>query len=125
VAAAALLDDPAGKAFTLGLTDRVVRAATPAAAGRALVDLLEQFGAPSFLGAGELLLRAAGLGALAAPGVVVPQIVRHLRREAGEVVVPGEPGPLHRFLDRQAEGGHVLDANDRLPADARPAYPAR
>src|SRR5215210_4040542 len=89
---AALLDDPAGIAFLLGLTDEVVRIHSPQRAARRFADLVAEHGVPVSVGGFDrLALRAGAASARYLPNFLMPLVVARLRREFAGVIVPAEP----------------------------------
>lgn len=109
---AALLADPDAKSFTLDLTDRVLRSPSPRTAAHALHTILARHGTPKFLRPFErLLLHIANTAARFLPGIVVPQINAHLRRDTRTVVVPAAKKPLHKFLNSRKTNNFRTNLN--------------
>jgi RHH-type proline utilization regulon transcriptional repressor/proline dehydrogenase/delta 1-pyrroline-5-carboxylate dehydrogenase len=109
---ARMMDDPLGKAATLALCDRVFRPGTAAGAARQLTGITRDLGVPRYLGPLDRALFAAGtLAAPLLPWLVMPQVERRLRRETGNVILPAEPGPLARHIDRRGHQGVRLNLN--------------
>src|SRR5687767_15739111 len=78
---ARLLADPAGRAFTMALTDEVARIRDKRRAARRFADVVREQGVPAFAGPlDRVLLR---VGAAAAPrlsSLVMPLVIARLRR---------------------------------------------
>jgi len=109
---ARLLDDPAGLAFTLALTDEVLRIRQPARAAAHLGRVVTTLGSPRFLGPLDRV--ALGLGLRAArrvPGVVMPLVQARLQAEMSGYVLPAERRPLARHLARRRAEGIRLNLN--------------
>jgi RHH-type proline utilization regulon transcriptional repressor/proline dehydrogenase/delta 1-pyrroline-5-carboxylate dehydrogenase len=103
-----LLRDDAGRRFLLGLTDEVLRAATPAGT----VGRLRRLGAPAVLGvADRTLVRAGGLAGRIAPALVARLVEARVRRETAGMVVDAGPGPLARHLARRSAAAVVANVN--------------
>lgn len=107
-----LLDDAAGKAFILELTDEIVRIRDPARAARRLDELITSHGLPRFAGPFDrLALRAAGPAARRLPRVVMPAVVARLRREFAGVVLPAEERAFAAHAARRRGQGIRLNVN--------------
>src|SRR3954464_13609297 len=89
---AGMMADPAGKAFTLAMPDRVFRSHSPARQSGQLRTLLDRYGVPKFLSAGRRwLLRAGAAASGGMPGVVMPAICRELQRSSSRVILDAAP----------------------------------
>ena len=109
---ARLLDDPGATAFSLALTDEVLRIDDPARAARRLHELVADDGMPGFLGpVDRLMLRAGAALAPRLPGVVMPLVERRLRAESGGVILPAERGPLAKHVMRRRGQGVALNVS--------------
>ena len=103
---ARMMQDPAGKAFTLELADQVLRPQTPARAAEQFRYLLTKRGVPAYLPVVEqLALRAGALASMAVPGVVIPALAAQMRAQSAAVILPAEAERLRPLLSiRRAEG---------------------
>jgi RHH-type proline utilization regulon transcriptional repressor/proline dehydrogenase/delta 1-pyrroline-5-carboxylate dehydrogenase len=109
---ARLLDDDEGVAFTLALTDEVLRIRDPRRAARHLRSVVAELGSPRFLGRSDrLLLRAGTAAAAALPRVVMPLVAARLRAELAGYVIAAEPGPLGRHIARRRAEDIRLNLN--------------
>jgi RHH-type proline utilization regulon transcriptional repressor/proline dehydrogenase/delta 1-pyrroline-5-carboxylate dehydrogenase len=109
---ARLLEDPAGKQFTVALTDEVLRIREPGRAARRLHDLLDEQGAPRFLGpADRALLRAGAVLAPRLPAVVMPLVARRLRAESAGVILSAQRAAFDRHARRRRALGIRLNVN--------------
>ena len=106
---ARLLEDPAGKRFVLGLTDRVVRVREAHRAARLFRALVEEEGVPAFARPVDRLATLVGAHvAPRAPRIVLPLIRARLRRESAGVVLPAEDSDLRSHIaGRRAQGMRV------------------
>jgi RHH-type proline utilization regulon transcriptional repressor/proline dehydrogenase/delta 1-pyrroline-5-carboxylate dehydrogenase len=109
---ARLLDDPASRAFLLGLTDEVVRIPDRRRAATRLRDIVEAQPLPAVAGpVDRLLLRAGARLAPLLPGVVMPLTMVRLRRAFAGIVLPAEPTPFARHARRRHAQGIRLNLN--------------
>ncbi len=96
---ARMMNDREGKAFTVQMVDQVFRSRDPARQAGRFRSLLEKFGAPAYLTAGQR--RLMGLGAVGsrwAPGLAMRAVATRLRQDTARVILPAEPAPLQRYL---------------------------
>lgn len=107
-----MMNDPAGKAFTLALADRVFRPSASARGAELFRYLLDGYGIPRYLSATDRLAMKLG-GRLSAqfPGVVMPMITSQLRKESSNVILPAEDGKLHSHLRRRRKAGIRMNIN--------------
>ena len=109
---ARLLEDPAGLALSLALTDDVTRIEDPARAARRFVDVVRRTGVPASLGlVDRALLRAGVVAAPRVPGVTKALLARRVRREARPVVLPAEEPAFTQHLARRRAQGIVSNVN--------------
>lgn len=108
----ALMEDPAGKAFTFALADQVFRPPGATRAARRFRDLVDDYGVPRYLGSIEQF--AMNLGAEVSkilPGVVVPALEAGMRRESAEVILPAEDEKLKPHLISRRRDGMRMNLN--------------
>jgi RHH-type proline utilization regulon transcriptional repressor/proline dehydrogenase/delta 1-pyrroline-5-carboxylate dehydrogenase len=107
-----MMDDPAGKALTMQMSDQAFRSENPKRVAAQIHYLLEQYGVPSYLSAWErLALWAGDKVAQVLPWAVVPFIVAKLRQETNTVLLPGEPAKFENYLLRRRGSGTRLNIN--------------
>lgn len=109
---ARMMDDPAGKAFTLTLADQVFRPPTAHRAADQFRHLLSEFGTPRYLNPTERF--ALGLGApfsMILPGLVMPAVTRAMRTNSANVILPAEAKALKPLLDRRHAEGFRMNLN--------------
>ncbi len=105
-----LMDDPAGKDFTLALADQVLRARSPGRAADQFHHLVRTFGIPAFLGPLQKFLVGAGSRlAHAFPGLVVPVLADRMRRRFASVIRPAAPERLRQHLLARRSAGFGVD----------------
>ncbi len=109
---ARLLNDPAGLAFTVALTDEVLRIRDPARAAEHFRNVAADPAAARFLGPLDRALLAAGRRlATALPGAVMPLVRQRVRTELAGFVVPAESRPFGRYLARRRAEGVRVNVN--------------
>lgn len=109
---AAMMDDPAGKAFTTALADRAHRSADAARAAGTLRHLLEVHGVPRFLSRfGRLQLRAVERLAQLPGALVRVGIEREVRRQTRGLILDARPDALEAHLAARAREGIAVNVN--------------
>lgn len=106
---ARMMEDPIGKAFTTAMTDQCFRSHVSRRAADQLIYLLNRYGIPSYLSNAKktALSIFKSVGKLFSP-LLVPLIVRLLRQETSQVILPGEDRALKQhILHRREEGVRV------------------
>jgi len=111
---ARMLEDPSGKgkALITAITDSSFRSQDPKVIVAHLQQLLQTFGTPSFL---DLPSRCAlfifrTLGHLA-PAMTTKTLLKIMRKETQEVILPGEEEELVHHLKKRAEEGVQVNLN--------------
>jgi RHH-type proline utilization regulon transcriptional repressor/proline dehydrogenase/delta 1-pyrroline-5-carboxylate dehydrogenase len=107
-----LVEEAAGREFTLTVTDQVLRSGNTPLAAHRLHRLVDRTGVPQFMGPGDRT--ALWLGAQLAPVVprlVMPLVAARLRREISGAVIPAEDGPFGRHAFRRSRAGFRLNVN--------------
>jgi RHH-type proline utilization regulon transcriptional repressor/proline dehydrogenase/delta 1-pyrroline-5-carboxylate dehydrogenase len=109
---ARLMNDPAGKAFTLALADQVFRPPTAHRAASQFRHLLSEFGAPRYLDPVErFALRLGAPFSAIVPGLVMPAVTKAMRANSAGVILPAEPAALKPLLDRRHAEGFRMNLN--------------
>jgi RHH-type proline utilization regulon transcriptional repressor/proline dehydrogenase/delta 1-pyrroline-5-carboxylate dehydrogenase len=107
-----MMDDPAGKAFTLAMVDEVFRSSNSRQRAKLFRRLLQDYGVPRYLSwTDRLLMRAGATAAAVLPSVVMPLIEQRLRQDSSRVVLDAEPQPLHRYLHDRTNNGFRINLN--------------
>jgi len=106
---ARMMEDAAGKAFTLVMVDRVFRSHDPKLQAQRLRGFLDTHGTPRYLPIFQrFLLRSGSIASAIAPKLVMSAMEGELRRSSARVILAGESKPLHHYLrDRRASGTRV------------------
>lgn len=109
---ARMMEDPSGRLFTTAITDQALRAHTPARVAEQLGYLLERYGVPRFMTRWERM-QLWGFRALGpiAPGLLVPVVLRRVRREMAQFLLPQSPAAVSRKLARQVGAGAAVNLN--------------
>jgi RHH-type proline utilization regulon transcriptional repressor/proline dehydrogenase/delta 1-pyrroline-5-carboxylate dehydrogenase len=109
---ARMFDDPAGKTFTLELTDQILRIHDPRRAAERFHALVREHGIPTFPGPLDRL--ALWIGCRLAPRLprlVMPLVSWRIRRESHGIVLPAEDPAFARHAARRAAQGVRLNVN--------------
>lgn len=106
---ARMMQDEAGKKFTIIMTDQILKIEQPNRAAQRLQGLVDRFGYPKFLKAWDRTkLWAGNFLAGVAPGFVMPQINQQVRRQSSNVIISAEPEKFTTyFRQRTAQGIRV------------------
>ncbi len=109
---ARMIDDDAGKKFTIVMTDQVLRIEQPDRAAQRLAGLVRRLGLPKFL---SVLDRAKlWLGAKLAPiapGRVMPKINRQVRLQSQHVIISAEPAKFNEYFSERTGQGFRINFN--------------
>lgn len=109
---ARMMEDEAGKQFTIRLADEVLRIPGKKRAALRLSHLLHRLGVPKYLNELERsLLRLGVSGAQVLPGFAIPLIEAQVARESRGVILPAEPAKLHPFLEKRRKEGCRVNLN--------------
>ncbi|MFQ3269917.1 MAG: RHH-type proline utilization regulon transcriptional repressor/proline dehydrogenase, partial [Lentimonas sp.] len=97
-----MMEDPAGKALTLALSDQVFRPVSHRRSADQFRHLIDQYGVPAYLPLHERV--GMKLGAIAsrfAPSIVMPAVSQKLRSESAAVILPSEDAKLKPHLAKR------------------------
>ncbi len=109
---ARMMNDPAGKAFTLAMADQVFRPPTHARSAAQFRHLVEGYGVPDYLSLPEKIAMRAGATASAfAPEIVIPAITGAMRSQSSSVILPAEDAKLKPLLARRKKAGMRMNLN--------------
>ena len=109
---ARMMQDPAGKAFTLAMADQVFRPPTADRSASQFRRLLNGYGVPDYLSLPErAAMMAGGLASAVAPSLVMPAITRAMRAQSSSVILPAEDKKLKPLLDRRRAAGMRMNLN--------------
>jgi len=109
---ARLMEDPAGKAFTLAMVDEVFRSGKAFLQGLRWRGLLKEFGLPKYLEVADRgLLWLGAFASRFAPWLVMPLVSKRLRHDSARVILDAEPDALNHYLDKRAADGFRINLN--------------
>lgn len=107
-----MMEDPAGKAFTLAMVDEVFRSQNAGVEAQRLRRLLDRFGVPAYLPMADRLLMSVGAACsriLAGP--VMRAVEARLRADSARVILSGEEDALYRHLSRRSREAFRINLN--------------
>ncbi|MCB1095698.1 MAG: bifunctional proline dehydrogenase/L-glutamate gamma-semialdehyde dehydrogenase [Verrucomicrobiae bacterium] len=109
---ARMLDDSAGKAFTIALADQVMRFTRSQRGAQRFRSLIAELNPPKYLGAFDrTLLRIAAVASRFVPWIVMPQVAAQVRRESRNVILSGEHDALSAYLSQREKSGTRVNLN--------------
>lgn len=107
-----MMDDPAGKALTLVLADRVFRPVTPARSAEQFRHLVNSYGVPKYLDWFDRLMMGTGVCMSEKfPGIVMYSVTETLRSQSSKVILPAEKRKLKRHLSARHKEGIGMNLN--------------
>lgn len=107
-----MMDDPAGKALTLVLADRVFRPVTPARSAEQFRHLVNSYGVPRYLSLVDRLMMGSGVWMSEKfPDLVMKSVTETLRSQSSKVILPAEKRKLKRHLERRRKEGVGMNLN--------------
>jgi RHH-type proline utilization regulon transcriptional repressor/proline dehydrogenase/delta 1-pyrroline-5-carboxylate dehydrogenase len=107
-----MLQSPQDKATLLQMTDQAFRSSTPHRAADQLVHILDVQGVPRFFSPiDRTLLKGFQSFGDYAPGVAVPLVKAHMRKETANVILPAEPDMLRHHLRERRDEGVRMNVN--------------
>ena len=96
---ARMMDDPAGKKFTIAMADQVLRIKNPVRAARRMNSLVEHYGVPQyFSNTDRLAVRLGNKMAGMLPRLVIPQVKSKVRRDSKHVIISAEDQEFQKYL---------------------------
>lgn len=109
---ARLMQDPAGKAFTLAMADQVFRPPSPRRSAAQFRHLVDLFGIPQYLSLPErIAMRLGSITSAFAPSLVMPAITGAMRSQASKVILPAENSKLKPLLNHRRSSGMRMNLN--------------
>jgi RHH-type transcriptional regulator, proline utilization regulon repressor / proline dehydrogenase / delta 1-pyrroline-5-carboxylate dehydrogenase len=107
-----LVADEHGKKLAMALADQVLRIRDDRRAARRFRALVQEHGAPRFVGPLErAMLRIGSRAAVVAPSIVVPLVRRRIRGETSEVILPAHDPDLASHIAARRKQGIRLNVN--------------
>ncbi len=109
---ARMMNDPAGKAFTITMSDRIFRPSTPERAAAQFRFLLKGYGIPKYLSKfDQLAMRVAKKASDIVPNIVIPALRKEIRDQSSAVILPSEEDKLNAHIKRRKKHGIRLNIN--------------
>lgn len=109
---ARMMTDPAGKALTLAMADRVFRPTKTDRSAEQFRYLIHGYGVPHYLSVFDKL--AMQVGCIASeffPSIVMPAVTHQLRSESSKVILPSEDNKLRSHLQKRRKAGIRMNIN--------------
>ena len=109
---ARMMQDDAGKKFTIIMTDQILKIEQPDRAAQRLNSLVSRFGLPKFLKAWDRakLLLGSKLASMA-PSIVMPQINKQVRKQSKHVIISAEPASFKEYFAWRTGQGIRINFN--------------
>lgn len=109
---AGLIADPATKALSIAMTDRLFRSADPKRAAKGWRAIVSGFDFPrGFSWLDRAMLRTGAAASRILPGVAMAAVRWRLRHDCRGVILPAETAPLKKHLDQRRDGGMRVNVN--------------
>lgn len=109
---ARMMEDDAGKAFTIAMADQVFRPPSVARSASQFRHLVDSYGVPEYLGLAERAAMTLGAAASAVfPSLVMPAVTGAMRRESATVILPAEDEKLKPLLLKRQASGVAMNLN--------------
>ena len=99
-----LLAHPVDKVILTKLIDQSFRSDDASRVADQINSLIKKYGVPDFFSRVEKLLMQMFLGlGRYFPDIAVPKMIDKMRQNSSRAIVPGEPDPLHTYLNKRRE----------------------
>ena len=96
---ARMMEDRAGKKFTIAMADQVLRIKLPARAADRMDSLISEYGLPKYFGFVDRFgLWAGNCLARLFPDTVMPMVKSKVRSESSNVIIPAEAVPFAKYV---------------------------
>ncbi len=97
---ARMMDDPAGKKFTIAMADQVLRMRRPGRAAARMDSLIDEYGVPKYFSAFDrFLLWLGNKMAGVFPKLVIPFVKRRVRADSAHVIISAEKEDFRNYID--------------------------
>ena len=96
---ARMMEDDAGKKFTIAMADQVLRMKKPERSAKRMDSLVDEFGVPQYFGALDRM--ALGIGNTLAsllPRAVMPFVKSKVRKDSAHVIISAEEEEFSKYL---------------------------
>jgi len=102
---AGMMEDESGKEMTFRLADQVFHPSGAKIQASVFRRLLREYGVPGYLPWWQQgMMALGGVASRFFPGLVMPAVVKQMRRDSDRVILPREDDPLKRFLASRKRG---------------------
>jgi RHH-type transcriptional regulator, proline utilization regulon repressor / proline dehydrogenase / delta 1-pyrroline-5-carboxylate dehydrogenase len=108
---AAVVTDQSAAAFTMALTDEVLRIKDPATSARHFAHVVDAASLSSLALFDRVLLKVGAEVAPKVPHLVMPLVVQRLRRETSHAIISADSVDLNRHRRRQEANGFDVNVN--------------
>ncbi len=109
---ARMMDDAAGKKFTIAMADQVLRMRTAKRAARRMDSLITEYGIPKYFAATDRMALWLGNGvANLIPGAVMPQVKAKVRQDSEHVIISAEVQEFKKYLELRKKSGIRVNFN--------------
>lgn len=109
---ARMMSDAPGKALTLAMADQIFRPPTYERGAQRFRDLVEGYGVPAYLNTPEQWAMKLGVRFSSSfPGIVMPMVLRQLRAESSNVILPSEDSKLRPHMRQRKKAGMRMNIN--------------
>lgn len=109
---ARMMQDQAGKKFTIAMADQVLRIKKPARAARRMNGLIRQYGVPQYFPiADRMAVRLGTPLSKVFPSGVMPRIKAKVRQDSEHVIISAEDQQFKKYLRQRAETSIRINFN--------------
>ena len=96
---ARMMEDEAGKKFTIAMADQVLRMRRPERAADRMQSLIEEYGLPKYFSATDRwALKLGNLAAGLLPKMIMPFVKSKVRKDSAHVIISAEKDPFDNYV---------------------------
>lgn len=107
-----MMKDPIGKVFTTAITDQCFRTRQSGRAADQLVFLIKKYGIPNYFPPfKKFALQFFKMAGKALSFLLIPLVIRLIRKETSNVILPGEERQLKQYMARRRKEGVRVNLN--------------
>jgi RHH-type proline utilization regulon transcriptional repressor/proline dehydrogenase/delta 1-pyrroline-5-carboxylate dehydrogenase len=101
---ARMMEDDAGKKFTIAMADQVLRMKRPARAAKRMASLIKEYGVPRyFKGIDRMALSLGNTAASLVPATVMPIVKSKVRKDSQHVIISAEEQDFAKYLSHRKQ----------------------
>lgn len=109
---ARMMEDEAGKKFTIAMADQVLRMHRPARAARRMDSLVEEYGVPKYFSAFDRIgLWAGNMVGNLLPQTVMPFVKSKVRKDSAHVIISAEKEDFQKYFDQRTKDNIRINFN--------------